>query len=122
MKSIILISDRKINDHAGEYYDEIVEVPHQPTTKGIDQIAELVRKKIRELWKQDVADDDREGEPVVTALLDAASPFNAMLIDYQVVLQDEGIKLELPYLETTERTTQDREAQELLEKLDNRGM
>lgn len=121
MKSIILISDRKINDHAGEYYDEIVEVPHQPTSEGIESIAADVREKIRRLWKQDVDDNERDGEPVIKAFLDGASPFNAMLIDYQIVLGDEGIKLELPYLKTTERTTQDPEAQELLQKLDNRG-
>jgi len=88
---------------------------------SIEEIAVNVRQKIRQLWQQDVDDKERDGEPVVHAFLDAASPFNAMLIDYQIVLRDEGVKLELPYLETTERTTQDPEAQELLAKLDGRG-
>jgi len=122
MKTIIICSERKINDHVGEYYDVIVEVPHQPVTDDIEGIAKDVREKICNLWKQDIEDAEREGEPCVQAHLDAASPFNAMLIDYQVVLGNEnGIKLELPYLETTERTTQDKEAQELIKKLDERG-
>ena len=122
MKTLFVCSERKINDHVGEYYDAIIEVPHQPTANGIEEIATQVREEIRALWKQDAEDSEREGEPCIQAHLDAASPFNAMLIDYQIVVgKEEGIKLELPYLETTERTTDDKEAQELIEKLNKRG-
>jgi len=121
MKTLFVCSERKINDHVGEYYDSVVEVPHQPTADGIEEIARRVREEIRKLWKQDLDDDVREGEPCVQARLDAASPFNAMLIDYQIVMgKEEGVRLELPYLESTERTTSDREARELIEKLDKR--
>jgi hypothetical protein len=122
MRTLFVCSERKINDHVGEYYDAIVEVPHQPTADGIEKIAKQVRDEIRALWKQDQEDPERQGEPCIQAHLDAASPFNAMLIDYQIVMgKEESITLELPYLETTERTTSDTEAQELIEKLDKRG-
>jgi len=122
MKTIFICSERNINDHVGEYYDSIVEVPSQPTVQEIEPIAKKVRQEIRELWKQDVQDEERDGEPVIHAYLDAASPFNAMLIDYQIVMEkEENIKLELPYLDTTVRTTDDREALQILEKLEKRG-
>ena len=122
MKTLFICSERKINEHVGEYYDGIIEVPHQPTTAVIEEVAQQVREEIRKLWKMDVEDTEREGEPCVQATLDAASPFNAMLIDYQVVCEkEESISLVLPYLTTTERTTEDAEAKELLEKLETRG-
>jgi hypothetical protein len=124
MKSLIICSERKINYHVGEFYHDVIEVPHQPTSQVIEEIAKTVRQSIRDLWKADVEDKEREGEPVVEAYLDAASPFNAMLIDYQIVMdKEEDIKLELPYLEgkTKRTTTSDAEATKLIEKLDSRG-
>jgi hypothetical protein len=123
MKSIIIVSERKINDHVGEYYDEIIEVPHQPTAKGISVIAKQVRESIVKLWQEDKENLERTDEPRIEAYLDAASPFNAMLIDYQIVLAEtDEIKLELPYLDSSERTTcSDREANELIEKLERKG-
>lgn len=120
MKTLFICSERKVNDHVGEYYDDIIEVPHQPVSQGIEEVAGQVRDSIRKLWKEDSEDTEREGEPCVHAHLDAASPFNAMLIDYMVVMGDEGIKLELPYLESAERTTEDTEANEVIRKLEER--
>ena len=122
MKTLFVCSERKINDHVGEYYDDIIEVPHQPTADKIEEYAKQVRESLRKLWKDDCADEEREGEPCVQASLDAASPFNAMLIDYQIVMgKEENITIELPYLDTVERTTDDKEAKELIQKLDERG-
>jgi hypothetical protein len=127
MKSLIICSERKINYHIGEYYDVIIEVPHQPmaNNKGsFEEIAKDVRQSICDLWKEDVEDTEREGEPCIEAYLDAASPFNAMLIDYQIVMKKkEKIKLELPYLKgkTKRTTTSDDEANKLIEKLESRG-
>ena len=123
MKSLFICSERKINYHVGEYYDDVIEVPHQPTSKIIEEVAKAVRHSIQNLWKEDVEDEERVGEPCVEAHLDAASPFNAMLIDYQIVMEKkEGIKIELAYLDSTKRTiTNDEEANKLIEKLDNRG-
>jgi len=112
---------RKINDHVGEYYDDIFEVPHQPTTDDIQEYATEVRERIRDLWKQDVQDSKREGDPVVQVHLDGASPFNAMLIDFQIVLKEaENIKVELPYLDSAIRTTEDSETKEVIRKLEER--
>jgi hypothetical protein len=121
MRTIFICSERKINNYVGEYYDEVIEVPHQPTVEGIEAIAKSVHKGICKLWEEDKADLERTEEPCVEAYLDAASPFNSMLIDYQVVMKDAGIKLELPYLKSTERVTNDREANELIKKLESRG-
>ena len=121
MKTLFVCSERKINDHVGEFYDNIFEVPHQPTVNGIQDYAAEVRQRIRDLWEEDVADKGRDGEPVVSVRLDAASPYNAMLIDFQIVMgKEEGIKVELPYLETAVRTTQDKEALGVIRKLDER--
>lgn len=123
MKSLIICSERKINYHVGEFYHEVIEVPHQPTSNVIEEIAKDVKKTILDLWKVDVEDSEREGEPVIEAYLDAASPFNAMLIDYQIVLRKENdINMTLPYLEgkTKRTTTSDAEANALIDKLDKR--
>jgi len=121
MRTLFVCSERKINDHVGEYYDDIFEVPHQPTTTDIQDYAVEVRQRIRDLWKQDVEDKDRDGDSVVVVSLDAASPYNAMLIDYQIVMgKEEGVTVELPYLDTATRTTSDVEAIELIRKLEER--
>lgn len=122
MKTLFICSERKINDHVGEYYDDIIEVPHQPTSDKIEDVAKKVRESIRILWRKDEADEDRDGEPCVQAVLDAASPFNSMLIDFQIVMgKEEEIRLELPYLDSTKRITEDKEANELIRKLEKRG-
>jgi len=123
MKSLFVCSERNINNHIGEEYDNIFEVPTQPTTDNIQDYSNEIRIRIAELWKQDVKDETREGEPVVQVHLDAASPFNAMLIDFQIVMNEaDGIKIELPYLDSTVRTTQDSETQEVIRKLDERSL
>ena len=121
MKSLFVCSTRKINDHVGEYYDDIFEVPHQPISTDIAEYANEVRERIRQLWRQDVADESREGEPVIHVHLDGASPFNSMLIDFQIVMgKEEGIVMELPYLNATVPSTNDPETVEVMRKLDER--
>jgi hypothetical protein len=121
MKSLFVCSEKKINDHVGEFYDEIFEVEHQPTTKSVPHVAKEVKGLIRSLWKLDVEDKERTGEPCVFIHLDAASPFNAMLQDFQIVMEkEEQIKIALPYLTERRTGTADREAQSALKKLENR--
>jgi len=123
MRSLFVCAECNVNAHVGEYYDDIFEVPDQPTSDKIPDYAAEVRERIRDLWKADTGDDEREGEPVVEVFLDAASPFNAMLIDFQVVMKEaEGITVELPYLNSPVRTTQDEEALEVIRKLEEREM
>jgi hypothetical protein len=129
MKTILICSDRKMNNHVGEYYDEIIEVPHQPVfqdpSRGTDTHDEgryiqpyfdKIQRAILSLWEKDKGDCD---EPIVSVWLDAASPFNAMLIDLKVVLNDsKGIVIELPYLESTERKSADPKVQATLDQLE----
>jgi hypothetical protein len=124
MKTLFIVSEQKVEDHVGEEYDYILEVEDQPTTATIGETFNRIRTRIRALWMEQVKDDgegaDNEADPKVVCYLDAASPFASMLIDLQVVLKDaEGIAIELPHLEgIIRRVSQDREARELIEKLD----
>ncbi len=128
MKTFIVLAENKVNDHAGENYDSILEVENMPLAEpvagmsiGITEWTNRIRGRIRGLWEEDKADEEREGDPVVSIYLDAASPFNAMLIDLQIVMMDdEKIKIELPYLDTAIRTTEDAEANEVIDKLESR--
>ena len=121
MRSLFVCAECNVNAHVGEYYDDIFEVPDQPLSSKIPDYATEVRERIRDLWKADTEDDERDGDPVVHVHLDAASPFNAMLIDFQVVMMEaENITVELPYLHSAVRTTQDEEALEVLRKLTER--
>ncbi len=125
MKTMIVVASKNINAHAGEEYDVIVEVEDQPTTTTIQEWANRIRDTIRRLWMEGTGKDDPEKDspdPRVSVVLDAASPFNAMLINLQILMEkEENIVVELPYLESTVRETSDPEAKELIEKLDARG-
>ena len=118
MKTLFVVSDKRVEQHVGEEYDSILEVDDQPTTETIQELANRVRGRIRKLWME-----QEEGEPDrrVVVNLDGPTPYNTMLIDLQLVLKEaEGIAVDLPYLEGMDMEVHDREAQELLEKLDNR--
>ncbi len=122
MKTLFVCSERKVNNHVGEFYDEIIEVPHQPVSTEMPELARKVKAALRQLWKQDVDDKERKDDPCVAAHLDAASPFNAMLQDFQYVLEkEENIKVILPYLPERRTGTADPEAQEMLKKLQERS-
>jgi len=121
MKTMIIVSEKNINEHVGEYYDDIFEVPHQPTVDMIQDYATEVRNRIRDLWKAEQADPTDGEDSLVAVYLHAASPFNAMLIDYQIVMgKEEGIRVELPYLDSAKTQTTDPEALALIEKLEER--
>jgi len=118
MRTLFIVSEKKIEAHRGEEYDYILEVTDEPTTENIKEMANRVRGRIRSLWMDQGGYDDRR----VECHLDAASPFNTMLIDLQLILkEEEGIAIELPYLETTEPKPLDREAQAAIERLDSRN-
>jgi hypothetical protein len=118
MKTFLIYSEKKINNHVGEYYDEIFEVPHTPTTSSIESDAVQIRILIKKLWDLDTADPNRDGDIGVVVYLDAASPYVAMLIDYQIVMEKEqGIKIHLPHIKEPILTPNDPEALELLRKL-----
>jgi hypothetical protein len=118
MKTLFVCAECNIEDHVGEEYDEIIEVENQPTTATIQEWANRIKGRIRKLAHQ----LQKEGEEqVVVVTLDGPSPYNAMLINLQVRMKpEEDITVELPYLASTTPTTDDPEARELLDKLDQR--
>jgi hypothetical protein len=138
MKTFLIVAKSNWDDHVGEEYDDILEVDdevisgHGDDNYGthltpITEWHNRIRGRIRKLWNEDAVpegEDREEGDDQeVHVWLDAASPFNAMLIDLQLVMeQEEGIIIELPYLgdDGTVRRTNDPETLELMSKLDNR--
>lgn len=128
MKTFLIVSEKRYNDHVDEYYDDFIEVDdevishHGPDNYGphLTPIAEWhnrIRGRIRKIWSEDESEDK-----CVSIYLDAAAPFNAMLIDLQIVMgKEEGIKIELPYLDGRDLfRTEDSEANALIERLNNR--
>lgn len=121
MKTLFLVSPRFVNKHAGEEYDAILEVEHQPTVETIGDWHNRVRGRIRSLWKeqeQEVA----VVNPVVKVFIDAAPPFIAMIRNLQIIMKsEEGIVIEIPGLDGVKREITDRETLEVLKKLEERN-
>jgi hypothetical protein len=95
MKTLFVCDEKVLVDHVGEEYDDIIEVPHQPTTENVHEFANRIKGRIRKLWAEDEDSDDR----AVHVTLHGASPFNVMLINLRIIMKgEEGIVVELPYL------------------------
>jgi Ni,Fe-hydrogenase III small subunit len=119
MKSMIVVSESSINQHVGEEYDIIVEVPYEPTTENIQACADKVMRGIKELWAQEVA--DKVPAPKIVVHLDAATPFGVVLENLQIILKAEsGIIIDLPWCKPTDVEALDSESREVLSKLDGR--
>ena len=117
MKLLFVVSERLVNNHVGEEYDCILEVEHQPTVETIGEWANKIRNQIRFLWAEQKNDKDKR----VVVNLDAASPFNAMLINLKIIMKaEEGIEIELAYLKDNTREIRDRETLEVLKKLERK--
>ena len=117
MKTLFICSDKKINSHVGEEYDCILEVQDQPTTETILEHANRIRGRIRSLWMEQI--QAKDSDPKVICHLDGASPYNAMLLNLQIIMKaDEGIVIELPYLANIKVQVPDKETLDLLNKLD----
>lgn len=119
MKTLFVCSDKKINSHVGEEYDSILEVQDQPTTETILEWANRIRGRIRALWMEQV--QAKSPDPRVVCCLDGATPYNAVLMNLQIIMKaEEGVVIELPYLSRFSMEVTDRETLELLEKLDGK--
>ena len=117
MKTLFVCSDRKINDHVGEEYDFIQEVPDQPTTEVISDWANRIRGRIRALWQEQVSEGTSNMK--VVCHLDGPTPYNAILNNLQIIMKaEEGIVVELPYMSNIKMEVTDPETVELLKKLD----
>ncbi len=122
MKTLFVCAEDKINSHVGEEYDFILEVQSQPTTETIADWANRIRGRIRALWMEEVKSDDPNAAviyPKVVCHLDGPTPYNAILNNLQIIMKaEEGIDIELPYMESVKRVVTDEETLELLKKLD----
>lgn len=99
MKTLFIVSERKVNDHIGEEYDYILEVDDQPTTETIQEIGDRIRTRIRSLWMEQISPSEGEPDPnpAVICTVDAATPYRAMLVDLQILLaEQESIEIDLP--------------------------
>lgn len=115
MKSMIVVSSQLVNKHAGEEYDVIIEVVHEPTTDNIQQCADEVMAGIKDLWAKDAGSADRK----IVVHLDAAGPFAAMLLNLQIILKAQaGIVVDLPWDKPPALDELDAESKEVLRKLD----
>ena len=117
MKTLFIVSEKKVNDHVGENYDYILEVEDQPTTETIQEIADRIRTRIRSLWMEQVnpqEDGSVVPEPKVVCTVDAVTPYRAMLVDLKVLMKDEeSIEIDLPGIELNPEPT-DPEARRVL--------
>jgi hypothetical protein len=113
---MFVCSTVKLEDHVGETYDEVVEVENSPTTDTIQEWSARIKNRIRKLHNNaKLANED----PVVEIYLDGASPYNAMLQNLQIIMgEEEGIEIELPYLEGFDFSVKSEDAKELIDKLD----
>jgi hypothetical protein len=117
MKSMFVVSVRAISRHVGEEYDDIIEVPYEPTTENIQECGEKVMTGIKALWKAQEGDQDRK----VVVHLDAATPFGVMLENLQIILKaQDGIVIDLPWVKIPDVEELDSESQEALRKLETR--
>ena len=99
MKTLLICAKSKLADHVGEEYDDYFTVADQPDVKQLEIEQERIQQVVRGLWFEDQKDDE-EPEKKVLIYLDGASPYNAVLIDFQVKMKDkEEIVIELPYLD-----------------------
>jgi hypothetical protein len=124
MKTFLIVSERNIGRHTGEEWDDFIEVTDTPTTVDIQEWANRIRGRIRKLNAEDVKEIEEKGSDEVAGVevhIDAASPFNAMAINLQILMADgEKVLVRLPHVDGVERTTDDPEAIEVIEKLESR--
>jgi hypothetical protein len=118
-KSLFVCASCRINAHAGENYDEILEVETTPTTETIDRWGNAITQAIRKLHQQDRV---AGGDGVVRAFLDGASPYNQILMNLQIILKaEDGIVVELPYLPSDLFKVEDPETKDILNRLGEKG-
>ena len=121
MKTVMILSEDRVNKHVGETYDEVIEVVREPTTDNLEFYIRRIESVVRSLWDEDVASVPKTEQPRVVAFLDAASPFAAILIDLSVILKEQnGIVVELPWYEPDDISGLDQESRELLENLERK--
>jgi len=98
MKTLLVCAEDLLPEHVGESYDDVLVVDELLTTLTIQEWALRVKDHIRKLWHEDEGDDKGVG-----VWMHGAAPFDAILINLQILMrEEEGIRVELPYLEGRE--------------------
>ena len=94
MKNFLIVSERNIDNHVGEEWDDFIEVSNQPTTTDIDEWANRIRGRIRKLHE---ADKKAYEDPKIEVHVDAASPFVVVAQNLQIIMGgEENTKISLP--------------------------
>ena len=115
MKTLFVVCPMNVNRHVGEDYDAIIEVENQPTTESIQDWANRIKDSIRSLWAEQVKEGTSDMRVVVS--LDAASPYHAVLANFQIIMKvEEGVIVDLPYARPKE-TPRDPETVDMLKRL-----
>lgn len=91
MATLFVVSDKLIDNHVGEEYDYILEVPHIPTVENIDEIFNRMRVRIRSIW------EESKGVPSsLRVVMDAAQAIAVAVVCLRdKMLQEEGISFEV---------------------------
>ena len=98
MKTLLVVSSRRLEYHAGEEYDDFIEVGHNPSIENVKEWSNRIANRIRKLWNE-----DKDEEKGISVYLDGASPYNAFLQDAQIFMKEnENIDIKLPFLEEEE--------------------
>ena len=96
VKTFLICTSKSIHKYAGQEYDDYLEVDSQPSAETIDELANRIADRIRKLWNEDGDDEER----IVSIWLDAASPYNVVLKNFQIFMKEqENIEIQLPYLD-----------------------
>lgn len=98
MKTMIILNENTTNNHAGEDYDIIFEVPIEITTENITQYVNRIKDHIRKLWNE-----DKEPKSV-SITLDAHIALHGVLTNLKIRMpQEEGITITLPYADKLDK-------------------
>lgn len=116
MKTMLIHAPSKNNNHVGEEYDNLLEVPEIPDVENIQQVSEIIRNRIRKLWHE-MTEDDTARKVAIT--LDGHAVYATLLINLQQRMKpEEGIVVELlGNINQGPRDIQDSETQEILQKM-----
>jgi len=122
MKTLFIVAHNRVNAHAGEDYDDILEVDNLPQIGDMPKWASAIRQKLIALW--DI--DEGGGNRSVKVSIDAYAAFGAMVSNFKVLLKAEfGIEIdtsEFDFPDEARIPALDRESQELLAKLNKQGV
>lgn len=121
MKTLIVLGSNRVDAHAGEEYDTIIEVKNVPTFESIPADASAIRNQLLVLWEEDKDSDNR----VVKVFIDAHPAYTTVVSNFSVILKGEcGVNIDTSAFELTDEqllADSDQETKELIQKLNAKG-